>query len=379
MTSSATSAATDRSRIAPTRLDPSRLDPSELDRLFDWTSPPCLSIYLPTHRQHTGAVQDPVMLRNLLKEARARLSDQGAPADEIDRLLAGAHALIDDPEFWRTRSDGVALFGCDGDWEVYRLPLPVEADIVVGDVVSLRQLAPLFEPSGRLMVLVVDQRNARLFEADRWSLHEIELPDLPDPAAEDTERGALHLRRASAGPSDAAFFHGHGGTKDVADDQRDRFLREVERTVRPILARRKLPLVLGGDTAVTGALRPMLHERQVVGAVTTRPGHLDAADLHHRVWELAAPTVDHARDDAVERYASLVGTGRTAAGADAVAAVAEQGRVDVLLLPPDRVMRANGEGPTVDMAMRDTLRSSGDIVVINESTGFTEPAAILRH
>lgn len=354
-------------------------DPAALERLLEMAGNPCVSIYLPTHRPHTQAVQDPVMLRNLIKDAHTQLTDQWVSGDEADRLLASVRKLVDDPDFWRSRTDGLALFGCDGEWQAYRLPIPVEADVIVGDVISLRQLAPLFEPSGRVMVLSVDQRSAQLFEADRWSLSELELPDLGVAEPHDASRSTVNLRRASAGPSDAAFFHGHGGSKEVADDQRDRFLREVERAVRPLLARRNLPVILGGDTAVTAALRPMLHDQRVVGVISARPDQLDADELHRNVWEVAAPIVDHARDDALARYASMTGTGKTVSGTGDVAAVAAQGRVDVLLLPPNGTVGHADDAQHVDAAMIATLRNRGQVVAVAADAGLTEPAAILRH
>lgn len=363
-TASTTTATIDRSQLA-TLLEPKR--------------PPCISIYLPTHRPHTQAVQDPTLLRSLLKDARARLSGRDLPNAAIDELLTGADALVDDHQFWRSRTDGLALFGCDGQWQQHWLPMPVEPDVVVGNVVSLRQLAPLFESAGRVLILVVDQRTARLFQADRWSIYELELPELDVPAEDDAARSDVQLRRSSAGPSEAAFFHGHGGTKDASESIRDKFLREVERTVRPLLAHRSLPIVLGGDQAVLAALRQMLHERKILGTLSARPGHLDLQALHDEAWALAAPTVDHAQADAIARYGALAGTGRTSTGAAETAAAAAIARVDVLLLPPHAVVVANGDAPLVDAALLDTLHNSGDVVAVGPEAGFDETAAILRH
>ena len=75
---------------------------------------PCVSLLLPTRRARREVQQGPIRLRQLLRQAGDRLEADGVNATEIDRLLGPLHELLDDRFFWRSQSDGLAVFSRPG-------------------------------------------------------------------------------------------------------------------------------------------------------------------------------------------------------------------------------------------------------------------------
>ncbi len=65
---------------------------------------PCVSIFMRTERTGREIQQNPIRLKNLVKEAEDRLHQLGVRSSES--LLKPVTELIDDGAFWRRQGDG---------------------------------------------------------------------------------------------------------------------------------------------------------------------------------------------------------------------------------------------------------------------------------
>ena len=81
---------------------------------------PCLSLYQPTHRHHPGNQQDPIRFRNLVKELDQSLQKKYS-TEKIRPLLEPFEALSRDHNFWNHTTDGLAVFGAPGLFQVFGL------------------------------------------------------------------------------------------------------------------------------------------------------------------------------------------------------------------------------------------------------------------
>ena len=90
----------------------------ELRNLMGQQADPCVSVYLPTHVSGEEGQQDPVRLKNLLKQAEAQLIDGGMPRCRCPRshglaiFIAAASAMAEEPNWRRSilraGNDGIA-------------------------------------------------------------------------------------------------------------------------------------------------------------------------------------------------------------------------------------------------------------------------------
>jgi len=362
------------------------LPPAELVALTSGVSPPCLSLYLPTHRRAPETPQDRTRLRRLLTEGRAALEEVGLRRSEVDQVVAPATSILEDPLFWQRQGEGLALLLSIDRSHVLQLPFAAPELSIVGERFHIHPLAGLLTDD-HVLLLTLTQQQVRLFDVGRWSATEIEVPDLPagvDDTLPDHDRQVpLQLHRAPAGSTDAAFFHGHGGAKDAAADQRRRYLRAVEHALRPRLARRNGPLVLAGVRSLVTEFRSLTSHRTVLGAIDGNPDPTPIEQLREATWEIAEPWFAGRRQAALERYEELAGTGLTAGDPEAIMDAALEGRVDTLLLPA-AIHLADTEPAMlamVDDALLHTLRNGGTVYVLPaDATGDdTNGAAILRY
>src|SRR5690606_15056197 len=144
------------------------------DGTFHDVSPPCLSLYQPTHRSHPANRQDPIRFENLVKSLGASLGQKYSKRD-IAPLLEPFRSLADDRALWNHTLDGLAVLRSADVFRVYRLQRPVPELAVVADTFHLKPLIRILQSADRYQVLGLSLKEIRLFDGNRDVLDEIEL------------------------------------------------------------------------------------------------------------------------------------------------------------------------------------------------------------
>ncbi|NJL29941.1 MAG: hypothetical protein HC897_19615 [Thermoanaerobaculia bacterium] len=301
-----------------------------------------VSILMPTHRAGAATQQDPTRLKNLLRQAEARLLELGISAGEAAALLTPAARLLTDPTFWRHQGDGLAIFLASGWQRVYRLPLRFKQRVTAGYHFAVKPLAPLLATDGRFYVLALSLHAVRLLEATRDGVRRLDLAGVPASFDEalgyqqyDSSLQAHSVSSPHQGRT-AAAFHGHG------DSDEERFKDDVARYFHLVAKaldgrlERGVPLVLAAVDSHfplwrTAADLPELLEEGIPG----NPEHLSDLELKQRAWQLVEPHFLRARDQALARYEELKGFGRASHVLEEIVPAAHQGRVEALFVAVD--------------------------------------------
>ncbi|MBI3029655.1 MAG: hypothetical protein HYY64_09110 [Candidatus Rokubacteria bacterium] len=341
---------------------------------------PCVSIFMPSHRAGAATKQDPIRLKNLLRQAEERLLDAGLRRPQAKALLKPASALLDDSLFWRYQSDGLAVFVAPGGARRYRLPYRFDELVVVAGRFHLKPLLPLFTGEGRFYVLALSQNEVRLLQGTRHSVDEVELNTVPPSLAEalkydDPEKQLqFHTRTPGGAGPRPAIFHGHG-TGDVKDDLL-RYFQQIDRGLRELLRDEQAPLVLAGVEYLLPIYRQASGYPHVVEeGITGNPEGTRAKELHAQAWAIVEPRFLEAREAAAARYRQLAGSGAASADLREILPAAAHGRVDFLFVAvgvqrwgtfdPDtgavelHEEAAAGDEDLLDRAALETLTSAG--------------------
>ena len=367
---------------------------------------PCVSIFMPTHRSGRDTEQDPLRLKNLLKQAEVDLRALGLRTPEADAVLAPARDLLGEQPFWRHREDGLALF-LRHDWSrVLTLPYTVAEYLAVGRRFHVRPLLPGLWPDLRFSVLALSQRGARLFAASRYSFTEVELPDVPR-GMEDVLRYVENEKQLQAhvaarrGPSragGAVAFHGHGLGRDVDDERLLEYLRAVDHGVAAAVRDNGAPLVLATLDHVVPLYREVTAVPFVLDeAVTGSPDKVSDEELHRRAWALVEPRAAREVDELLATYRERAARGGTARSLESILRDARQARVQTLFLAEDEVVwgrfdetsaavkvhdrRRPGDEDLLDRAAVETIATGGLVVCLPRTRMPEESpvAAILRY
>jgi hypothetical protein len=308
----------------------------------DW---PSVSILMPTDPVGIHTDADRIRFRNLVRDAHDLLVGDGVRGPDADELLSEAIDLADHGPLLAGGPSGLALFAA-GDTRVFWLDQPLPETVIVGDRFYLRPLYGALADDTRAWALAIDSNHTRLFRLDRSAIEEVALPEGTPLSMADDMRFDLHEESLQyhtvpgATPqgvspgSNAAMYHGHGGSKDVDKMQHERFMQELSRgVVETIGAQSADPLVLLGVDYLVEDFRTLgtyahVASEQVIGATD----YLSPADVQRKVLTALAPRVEAAAHADVEEYRALAGTGRSSSSVEEILVAAATGRVKTLLM-----------------------------------------------
>lgn len=300
-----------------------------------------VSLYAPTHRAGPETQQDPIRLKNLVREAEERLIAGGLRAPDARELLRPAEQLVQDRLFWRHQSDGLAIFLSAETSRHYRLPLGFEELMVVADHFHIKPLLPLLSGDGRFYVLAISQNEVRLMQSTRYSVDEVELEGVPTSLAralrfDDPER-RLQFHTATRTPGGkgdrSAMFHGHGvGVNDAKTDIL-RYFHKVDAGLSDLLGNEQVPLVLAG----VDYLLPIYHEANtyphlVDEGIAGNPEEISVKELHQQACNIMQPRFLRGQREAAARYRQLAETEQASNELERIVPAAHYARVDTLFV-----------------------------------------------
>jgi len=379
---------------------------SELEALVEPRPGPHVSIFMPTRRAAPERQQNPIDLKNLIRQTEAKLAARGLRTSQTEPLLRPARLLVEHPRLWERPGDGLALFAAPGFFREYHLPLRMEQLAMVSARFHLKPLLPAFAASMRFYVLALSQEAVRMFACTPVTVTAVALEGVPTSLAEalhyDDPQNQIQFhstRSANTAGRGGAMFHGHGAA--AADVKRNLlcYFQQVDDGVRRVLKEPRAPLVLAGVEYLLSIYRAAssysgLLERGVEG----NPELLSGQELQQRAWEMVRPVYDKRREIAVERYHRLASTSRQATDdLETVVRAAYQGRVDTLWVSreahrwgrfdpaTDRVELREAPGPEeedlLDFAAVYSLLNHGTVHVVapEQVPDEAEAAAIFRY
>jgi hypothetical protein len=315
------------------------LSKKELKTLIEKPGGWCVSIYMPTHRVFPETKQDPIRLKNLLREAEERLKTAGLRSQEAKKLLKPAKTLIKDGLFWQYQADGLATFISSDLFYHYRLPLKFDELLVITDRFHIKPLLPLFSNDGRFFVLALSQNDVRFFHCTRYSVNEVELEGVSRSLSEalkydDPEKQLQFHTRTPAGTGQrAAMFHGHGVGIDDAKDNILRYFHQIDHGLHDLLKEERAPVVLAG----VEHLLPIYKEANTFlnlmeKGITGNPEGVKPEDLHNQAWEIVAPFFLKMQEEGAEKYKQFAESERASKDLKEIVRAAYDGRIDLLFV-----------------------------------------------
>lgn len=318
-----------------------QLSVDDLTRLRAYDEPPCLSLYQPTHRHHPDSQQDPIRYRNLRSQLENRLSAAYSRRD-VRALLENYRSLEQDAEFWNHRTEGLAILSSPRTFEVYELQRPVRERVVVAPSFYTKPLLRILQSADRYQILCLRRDDVTLYEGNRDALDPVDLTDTLPQLAESFpgQRGAAADVMVRPAPGGVAIHYGATSKAEVADIDRERFFRAVDRAILELHSRPSgLPLMLAALPEYHAHFRAVSHNPFLLAeSLQGNPDALSLDRLRALAWEQIEPLY-------LQRLARLLAEYRAAKArqlaSDDVAevtAAALGGRVRTLLVEADREM-----------------------------------------
>jgi hypothetical protein len=364
-----------------------------------------VTIYVPMHRAASPPhmSEDQLRLKNLVNQALGLLKDLGdttALTRELQDYLA---SLLDNQKFWESQTEGLLVCSQAGAIRSFQLPIDTDEYVAVDQAFHLTPVLGLLHDATEFYVLAVAQHQPRLFIGDMYGLRPstIDLPvSLEASLGLDENPKGEHSQSAGGSSLHTSVYNGRGGTHDLKDADRARFLRAVDAalTKEDTAA---LPLILAGTDEETSEFRHLSKYPNILAnTIKGNAGNTSTEELFEQAHRIALQElIMPKRREAIAAYERLSGTNpaRTAQDQPAIEAAAEQGRVDTLLIgmqrqtadtvrdstqPVAKITFPVGTLKNAIHALAITVRGmSGTVVIVDEADmpNHAPMAALLRY
>jgi len=378
---------------------------SDLTDLVEAAPTIAVSLYLPMQILGRETRQNPIILKNLLRQARDQLALLDLHGAEAQALLSPAVDLIEDHDFWQHQAPGLALYLSGAGMQAIKLPVAVPELVVAGAGFHISPLLPLQQQDAVFLVLTLTAEAAHLWQATRFAMTATDIAGLPasveslDEAPDREASLQSHgYGRPNTGGKNMPKTQVYGDSpEDWRKGRLVEYARRIALALSTHLARDPHRIVLVADAEIGGhilkdeALSPL-----IAGFVEVNPAALDEGTIHAAAAAVMKPFHDQAREIALEHLDALIGRSDATACTDPghLNAAAQNGRVEQLFVAEHEALSGHSDtrtGPVegIDPALRNdqeraaqsTLRNGGVIWVVppDRLPEGTRMAAVLRY
>jgi len=334
-----------------------------------------LSLYQPTHPASSGKTvkEDIIRFKNILQAARSdALYDEAMFADTMRSL----EALIDDIDFWKYRTVGLALFADQDGFETVSLSHDVTEAYYLEVQYQVSPLVLMKSLGAQYYILDINHTRPRLLHGSPLSCRELTVADMPasfDKTFENVEYNT-ELQHQSGG---VGTFHGHDDQAALRDNTM-RYYRMIASATDAYLSGHNEQLLLVGVENRVGSMRHFLTYSHVLGEYVVGNGKaMNEQALHDVTMQVIEQYSAKHRQAQIRAYEEA-SPDQVALGLDAVQAALVQQRVATLLVPSYRrtadtirggydasiVIQLPRHKPVYESLVREVLAQGGEVVAI---------------
>ncbi|WP_367106713.1 hypothetical protein [uncultured Psychrobacter sp.] len=233
-----------------------------LKSLRETKADPAVSIFVKTHREHPANDQDPIALKNQLKVAEERLTN------EYDKHIAatimeGIHAKTDELNH-NYNLDTLAIFASTDDVQIIRMPLDTTERVVISDSFATRDLVRDMASAVHFYAVVITRDMARLIEASNDRV--VKELDTDDNIQNNMENIPFPIE------NNGLYTTGDGGSDRSSNNESSHlkeFFNQVDKSVQELWGEHKMPLVIVGDAKNVGYYKEVCDRPDnIIGTVT---------------------------------------------------------------------------------------------------------------
>ncbi len=284
-----------------------------LKKIKDIQAEACVTIILNTHRTRPDNKKDPLLLKNLVKEAEQRLFDTYEKRfvwpimDNINKLLG----KIDHQQ----NLESLILFANQEMAEYTRLPVKVKDRVIIDNTFATRDLVRAMHQESSYYVLVLSRQNARLIEAFNDKVVKEFASDFP-------LTNNLYT-------TDRQDLSSNKGTDNLIEE----FFNRVDKIVQAVIKDNPLPILLATET------RNVHHYTKVADKKHIIIGHInknrDDEKAHHIVteaWEVVKNITKEKLAARINELHQAVGVGKVVSDLTEIWNAIQQGRGQTLFI-----------------------------------------------
>lgn len=394
-------------KTAPKEL-PGILTREVFVELASYEQPPCVSIFLPTHKAgvEVNEQADLVAFKNALQQVEKMLNEKGTEQIVIKKMLKPGYDLIRDEGFWRSLNNGLAVFIADGFFKYVKLSAPLINHIRINASFYVSPLVPFMVRKEYFYLLDIAKRDPRFYRADGFGIEHLQVEEMPsdieDVVRFEEKEGDTLFRTGGRGGTGGANFHGIGGGRPEHKENIATYLEEVDDTIwKSHLKRENVPLLLAGQEFLIPIYRSVSDYKNIWPEALTGNHHQQSDnELYKDAMKVMKPYFDQPLKNALEDYGHKLATALTSSMAGTIIPATYYGRVATLFvkkgfsvwgtfneqenkLELSRLTdnERNEADDLVDKAVTKTIQNGGEVYFLegDQMPNQSEMAVIFRY
>ncbi len=315
------------------------INEQEFKKLANVKNDACVSIFIPTQRAGKEVLEEKNKkhLHSEWVQIRKKLKENNIEEGTIEKIGKPIEALLENRNFWRHQSDGLAIFSSPDFFESYTLPVNFEAYHYISNEFYVKPLVPAMTGDEKFNILTIQLEKVSLYEASKYSIAPVEIDDLTPSRLEervgfDFKEKALQFRTQGEG-GDKTQFHGHGGSERDEKTEIKQFFRAVDQGLKDYLTKEKLPLVVYCQDYLFSIYKDANTYNNLIDRVIPgNPNDTDLLGIHQKALEVIEPYLNETRDKKIEKYKEQSQTENTTSAVSDIISAVYQGKVDTLFI-----------------------------------------------
>lgn len=291
----------------------------------------CVSVIVPTHKLSPERRADKPEVDKALENARQFLQFKYEES-EIKPLLKSLDELYKSIDF-NHNPEGLGLYVSPNIKLLVQFPFPVEEKVMVGDNFELRDLVYKMNYSKPYFVLLLTEKEIKLFEGTWNILNEINDNNFPKEYKEE-----YIYNPPSRGTPAAGYAHVRNVEKEKSalKDIRFRdFFREVDESLNDYPVN-DIPLILLGtekELALFGDL--LAHKKKIISKIDRSFNYTHPIGLATIAWPAMRSHLDNETTELIKQFIEKIGEHHGIHGVEEVWKAVQEGRGLKLLVEKD--------------------------------------------
>ncbi len=311
----------------------------EFGKLSQFTNEVCVSIFIPTQRAGHEVLEgkNRINLKSKWNEIKKQLEKKGVSSEKIKNIGKPIEELLQDQDFWRHQSDGLAVFSAEGFFDKYTLPINFEEYHYISREFYIKPLVPILNEDGRFYLLSLQLEDVALYESTQHSIGLVYVEDLiPTRLQErvgfDFKEKALQQRPQQQSEGNTGY-HGHGGADNNKKSEIFRYFRAIDEGLGTVLHNKKSPLVIACQDSFFPIYKEANTYQFLYGEETVgNPANMDMLDLHEKALKIIEPYFEKTKREKLKKFEDLNQTVKSSASVHDIIPAIIQGKVDTLFL-----------------------------------------------
>jgi hypothetical protein len=316
----------------------------------------CISVYIPTQRVGENK-ESRLMLKNQVSSIEKQLTGYGLKKVETDEYLNPLRKILDDTSIWRLLSDTMVIFRNREKFIIRNLPLRTKEFSLVSDHFYMLPLLDIFNQDKSYFIFLISLNKNKLYQANQNEFVEIVTEDIfpqyiLDSAGEDVVQKSQQMRGEQSG-SDFALYHGKGEGKDDKENERNKYLRDLNRELTDLLEGYNIPLVVASVEDLFFHFKDLADYKNLYSKCVA--GNWDNDDIlliHEKANELLKPYFDEVKNEKKAKYIEAPDDIIISNTEDVVKA-SYMGQVETLFVEDGRVLWGDYNEETGEVSIRE--------------------------